>query len=152
MKKIFLISFTIVAGLCCKKDKEDGAVDFLSFGTAYDECIGNCANFFKLAGDKIYPDNTTRYSGEGSVIFKTTALSNDKYLLAKELIDNFPAYLLTTSGQTFGCPDCADQGGIHIELKTKGETKFWHIDIDVTKQPVEIRSYIERMRTILGQL
>jgi hypothetical protein len=151
MKKILLVSCIAFAGLSCKKEKA-GVVDYLSFGTAYGECVGNCATFFKLEGDKIYPDNTTRYSREGPVVFNTTALSNDKYLLAKELVDNFPPYLLTTAGQTFGCPDCADQGGIHIELKAKGETKFWHIDTDITKQPVEIRPYIEKMRTILGQL
>jgi hypothetical protein len=66
--------------------------------------------------------------------------------------DNFPEYLLDNPGKTFGCPDCADQGSFHIEVKENGVLKFWHIDTDSNKQPAEIRSYMERMRVILSQL
>jgi hypothetical protein len=141
------------AFLSCKKDKDEKvAVDLLSFGTAYGYCIGDCAFFFRLEGENIYPDSSTRYTGEGSIVFSSNPLSNDKYLLAKELKDNFPVYLLNNDGKTFGCPDCTDQGGFHIEVKENSISKFWHIDTDSNKQPAEIRSYMERMRVILSQL
>ena len=85
--------------------------------------------------------------------FKNETLPVDKFNLAKKLLDKFPQYLLFNPNKTFGCPDCADQGGYYIEIKEKnGEVKNWHIDTDTSKQPAEIRAYIEDLRMLLGQL
>lgn len=151
MKKAIFIAFMILAVVSCKKTNFE-KVDSLSFGIAYGFCAGNCATFYKLEGGKIYRDSSTRYTGPGSIIFHPEALSKEKYLLAKELKDKFPAYLLKNVDQTFGCPDCTDQGGIHIEVKENDVLRFWHIDTNTSKQPAEIRTYIERMLSIISQL
>ncbi len=151
MSKVLAICFVLLAGFSCDKSNS-GTINSLSFGTAHGMCAGDCAIFFKIEGDKIYPDSSLRYSDFGSLVFAATPLSNEKYLLAKELKDSFPVYLLKNVNQTIGCPDCADQGGIHIEVRQNETVKFWHIDTDTSKQPVEIRRYIERLRTIISQL
>lgn len=155
MKPLLVITITIIAGLSCKKSDVGSkvvAVDYLSFGKAYGYCVGDCAQFFKLEEEKIYADSATRYTGAGSIVFNTNFLPNDKYLFAKELKENFPAYLYNSSNQTYGCPDCVDQGGVHLEVKKNGVTKYWHIDMDTNRQPVEIRQYVERVLAILSQL
>jgi hypothetical protein len=153
MIKLLVVAATIIAGFSCKKSgiADFVTIDYLSFGKAYGYCAGDCAKFFKLEGEKIYPDTITRYTGQ-AIGFNINPLSNDKYLLAKELKDNFPSYLFNRPGETIGCPDCADQGGIHLEIKDNGVSKFWHIDMDINKQPVEIRPYLEKVLAILSQL
>lgn len=84
--------------------------------------------------------------------FQKTPLPIDKYNSAKKLIDDFPEYLRGNPNKTFGCPDCADQGGIHIEIKTNDRIEYWHIDMDVENQPEVIRDYLQEMLLIIYQL
>jgi len=84
--------------------------------------------------------------------FLNEPLSEEKYNLALKLIEDFPDYLKNNPNKTFGCPDCADQGGIHFEIKNNERIEFWHIDTDVNKQPAEIKEYIQEMLLIINQL
>jgi hypothetical protein len=134
----------------CTKDKLEN-LDYFSFGNAYGFCQGNCANFFLIKGDKIYPDDMDYYYGS-SLKFMEEALPGEKYNLAKKLIDNFPAYLIDNPNRTFGCPDCADQGGIHIEIKEKGQIKRWHLDTTVSNLPAAIQDYVKEIAIVIEQL
>lgn len=123
----------------------------LVFGEAYGFCGGDCAHFYKLEDNKLYADVENRYS-ESLPDFSAVPLEEAKFNTAKSLLNNFPEYLLNNPNKTFGCPDCADQGGIHLYYKEKGEVMFWHIDTFEDNQPQEIRTYIMQVRTILDQL
>ena len=153
----FILLVTLMFASCKKENNGNGQgcgnnnnFESFAFGTAYGECAGNCATFYSISNKKIFPDDMQYYTGQ--LVFKTTALTNDKYLLAKQLIDNFPAYLKNNPDQTFGCPDCHDQGGIHIETKENGIVKTWHIDNEIDKQPIQIRAYIQQLLAVLGQI
>lgn len=148
-KIIFLILSAGTILFSCHKDELSGN-DYLIFGTAYGECTGDCAVFYKITDQKIYQDNMDYYSGTFS--FESSELSNEKYNIAKVLAEDIPDYLLNNPDKTFGCPDCADQGGVHVELCKNGETYFWHIDTDISQQPDEIKEYVENLLTVMNAL
>jgi hypothetical protein len=134
----------------CTKDKLEN-LDYFAFGNARGFCQGNCANFFLIKASYIYPDDLDYYLGS-SLKFKSDRLPVEKYNLAKKLIDNFPPYLIDNPDKTFGCPDCVDQGGIHIEIKEKGLIKRWHFDTIISNLPIEIKDYVQEIAVVLEQL
>ena len=149
MKKIILVFAITFILISCKKETTT-KFDSFAFGTSYGYCVGNCANFFLIEGDDLYADNMERLTTP--LKFKMDKLSVDKYNLAKQLLTNFPAYLKQKPNITFGCPDCADQGSIYIETIVNGKVETWLIDTDTTKQPAEIRNYINELRAVLVRL
>ena len=150
MKRTLLIFFMIIliSGSCEKDDLLD--VEYFAFGTAYGECIGNCAKFYMIKDNSIFPDDIDYYSG--ALSFSSQKLAEAKYLLAKKLVDDFPQYLVSNPNSTYGCPDCADQGGIHIEIKENNDIKLWHIDTVVANQPEDIRAYISELLGVLAEM
>lgn len=138
---IFLFLSILITTSCNKADLSD--IDYFAFGTAHGECLGNCAVFFKIEAGKLYPDDMLYYSE--NLNFMNDPLPDARYQLVKKLVDDFPKYLLDNPDKTFGCPDCADQGGIHIQISEKGTLKNWHIDTVVDNQPAEIRGYITKV-------
>jgi len=150
--KIKIVTFIVILILSssCTKDNLDN-IDSFSFGSAYGFCQGNCANFFIIKDGDIYPDDMDYYPGS-SLKFKSEALPNEKYNLAKKLIDGFPEYLIENPNKTFGCPDCADQGGIHIEIEEKGQIKRWHFDTTISNLPTEIREYVQEISNVIEEL
>ncbi|TDH21466.1 hypothetical protein EXU57_19930 [Segetibacter sp. 3557_3] len=148
MKRYALLLMIAIAVAGCEKDVETG--DYFAFGTAANFCLDDCARFYKIADNKLYPDNIKRYPGK--LNFSETALPGDKYELARSLEANFPEYLDRHADTTFGCPDCYDQGGIHIERRRNAKTEVWHFDPDVNQQPAEVRPYLQEMASILSKL
>ena len=151
MKSLTVTSIILLIFLssCTKEGLDD--VDYFAFGSAYGFCQGDCANFFIIRDDMIYPDDMDYYI-ETSMKFKSVALPAEKYNLAKNLMDRFPAYLTDRPDQTYGCPDCADQGGIHIEIKEKGRVMRWHFDTTIANLPPAIREYVQEISNVIAQL
>lgn len=150
MKNLIGIALLMTLLISCKKETTKLDPEYFSFGTAYGECGGNCANFFQIRDGQLFPDDMDYLVSP--LVFQDEALPSDKYELAKTLLDSFPTYFLDDPNQTYGCPDCADQGGIHIEMKKNGEVIYWHIDTIDSNQPEEVQDYIAELRSILDQL
>jgi hypothetical protein len=158
MKKLLSIPLFLMLFTSCKKEtthllkKEtiQPAVSSFSFGVSHGYCIGECAKFYSIVEEQIFPDDMQRL--QQPLLFKPEALSNEKYLIAKTLVDSFPAYLIDNPDTTFGCPDCYDQGVIYLELKNDEGVKYWIIDMDEKGQPSEIRDYIQQLKVVLSQL
>jgi hypothetical protein len=112
----------------------------------------NCAQFYKIKGGQVYADNMDYYMYENVFTFNTTPLPSIKYSTALPAMTGFPSYMRSNPGQTWGCPDCHDQGGLHFALSANGTTSFWHVDTDVNLQPTAIRPYIVQVNQILDQL
>ena len=149
IKIVPIIALLLFSPSCIKENL--GNLEYFSFGNAYGFCQGNCASFFIIKDDNLYPDDMDYYF-ESSLKFKPEALPIEKFNLAKKLIDNFPAYLIDNPNKTFGCPDCADQGGIHIETKEKGQIRRWHFDTVISKLPAEIQDYVQEISVVIEQL
>ena len=157
IKIVPFIILLLFLSFCTKNepDKLDNLeidnIDYFAFGNAHGMCQGDCTNFFIIINGKIYPDDMDYYLGT-SLKFKSDALPVGKYDLAKKLIDSFPTYLVDNPNKTFGCPDCIDQGGIHIEIKEKGLIKRWHFDTTISSLPSEIQDYVQEIAVVLEQL
>ncbi len=149
IKFLIIIFVFIFLSSCSKEDL--GNIDYFAFGDAYGFCQGDCANFFMMKDSRLYPDNVASYNGT-SLEFSGEALSVEKYDIAKKLIDNFPKYLIDNPDKTFGCPDCADQGGIHIEIQENGKITKWHFDTNIASLPAQIQDYVQEIKTVLVQL
>jgi uncharacterized protein YlaI len=134
----------------CTRDDLDN-IDYFVFGDAHGFCQGDCASFYMMKDGRIYPDNVAYYNGT-SPEFHEESLPGEKYVLAEKLIDDFPKYLINNPGRTFGCPDCADQGGIHIELMEDGRIKKWHFDTNTASLPSQVRDYVEEVKMVLSEL
>jgi hypothetical protein len=153
MRNIILLTVLFVLLASCKvKDNtiEPSQTEYFIFGTGYGECVGNCSHFFQISNSKIYPDDML--GAYTQMKFSSTPLSNDKYLLAKSLLDSLPQYLTNNPNITIGCPDCVDQGKIYIEFKSNGVIIYWNIDTNTKDYPKEIESYITKLKKIVEEL
>lgn len=133
---------------CTKETLEN--IDYFVFGSAHGFCLSNCADFFVVKNGNLYPDDFDYYY-ESALKFKSEALSIEKYNLAKKLIDDFPVYLINNPDKTFGCPDCADQGGLHIEISERGQIKRWHFDTRISNLPYQIQDYVQEISTVIEE-
>ncbi len=152
MNQLIIALCICLACFSCKKDNQTPSepYDTFIFGTTYGFCFDHCTKLFSISNGQLFPGETNLASEPFK--FKTTPLSNDKYSIAKQLIDSFPSYLKSNPNKTFGCPDCVDQGAIHIKITKNGIKQYWRIDPDVNTQPSEIRPYIQQLITTLRQL
>lgn len=153
MKKFILIlSFIGVLLSCDTKDNgvELNANDFLVFGHFYGECQGEgCVETFKLTAENLFEDSADDYNGQN---LDFTELSNEKFELVKDLKDAFPNQLLSESETTFGCPDCADGGGLFIQFADNGSTKSWRIDQNKDNVPSYMRGFIDKVNEKIALL
>ncbi len=144
--KIFTLILIVIAFSSCKKDDEIeiNENDYLIFGHFYGECNGeSCVETYKLTNQKLYEDLNDNYTGIEP--FNFTELSNDKYYEVKELLDIIPAELLSENETTFGCPDCADQGGLLIIYKKGESKKRWKIDQFKNEVPSYFHDFMDKV-------
>lgn len=152
MRLIIAVAVFACLFINCKKSSShiDGNHQFV-FGITYGYCMGDCAHFYALDSGKLYADDVPgQYTG--TLAFKTEALPNDKYLLAKQLVDSFPAFLLNNKDTTYGCPDCSDGGAVHIWCNVNGKVRYWNIDNMNERNPAEIQTYILKLQNVMHKL
>ncbi len=137
MKKTLIIitAAATLLGFGCKKEicgcvppPETGDFEYFIFGTAYGECMGDCAKIFQLEGGKLFADDVVEHLTTENVTFQNTSLSAEKIAIAEELLERFPTALSNEANGQVGCPDCHDQGTMFIKIKTGGQVRFWFID------------------------
>lgn len=154
MKNI-LLSALALAALLLSCDKEDHSPDlsgndYLIFGHFYGFCQGEeCVRTFKLTADKLYEDQNDNYMGHGDSDF--AELSQERFEQVKHLPGLLPAELLQAESQTFGCPDCADQGGLYIEHAKDGEVRTWIIDNDKSAVPDYLHLFMDEVRAAIAE-
>ena len=155
MKVLFTLTLILSLSILfsCEKDEDiviEGT-DYLIFGHFYGECQGeSCVETFKLTDQNIYEDENDNYSGSGQFNFKE--LDNDKFEQVKDLIDFFPPELLNDTNETFGCPDCADQGGLLVKLARNGFVKSWRIDQSKNAVPVYLHAFMDSVNVKIDLL
>jgi hypothetical protein len=152
MKKIIVLLWLSLSTIACQNDQDingDPAdivlseSTFLIFGHFYGECQGEgCVETFKLTGENLYEDTIDDYSASN---FDFVALDNALFERVKDLADTIPAELLETEDSTFGCPDCSDGGGLHLEFTQNGSTKKWRVDLDKSNVPGYLHDFIDRV-------
>jgi hypothetical protein len=131
------------------------AANRLVFGQYYGFCppTVDCAQVYKLVGNKLYADETNRVLGrESEIAFKTSPLPADKCDLAKSLAGNLPAELLTSTQEVFGSPDAHDQGGIVLEITRDGKPKRFYLDNNEEALPATLVPYAQQIKRVVAAL
>lgn len=146
--------FLVILFNACDKE-EIKADDYIIFGSFFGECIGEkCVETYKLANNSLYedrldkyPDKTNFFNGDFEKMDKNVYNSLD---LSKS---DFPEELIQTeSGNVFGCPDCADGGGLFIEYKVGKSHKFWIIDNMKYQVPEYLHPFMDKVRAEITKL
>ncbi|MBT5078925.1 MAG: hypothetical protein HOM61_08460 [Candidatus Marinimicrobia bacterium] len=146
MKNIFLFLIVIGAFTSCDKDGDNITINeqnFLIFGHFYGMCAGEgCVETYKLTDVKLYEDIVDDYSGQN---LDFVELNNEQFELVNDLADFFPVQLLNESDAVFGCPDCADGGGLFIQFSDNGVLKSWRIDQVQNNVPNYLHDFIDQV-------
>ncbi|MCB9252813.1 MAG: hypothetical protein H6605_10125 [Flavobacteriales bacterium] len=137
LKKLAILFFFFQGFNSCKKDPLKTEDHFI-FGRYFGFCAGDCAHFYKLEKDGLYSDDMTRMD---AFRFKTEKINEGAKSDAESLRSGFPSLLNKYPDSTFGCPDCADQGGIAIEVISNGHKKSWRLDTHTDALPDELKPF-----------
>lgn len=150
MKKLALVILALGLLTTCKKAELKGR--YFAFGSSHNMAIGDGLTFFLIKNGNLYSDNMDKsiYSEEWT--FNNDKLPKEKYKLAKQLLDQLPDFFKDNDSNTFGCPDCADQGAFHLKIGEYNSVKTFHIDTKVSTQPTEIRAFIISLKSTLDKL
>ncbi len=156
MRKIGLLLVIISSTIACHTIKSEiettGSDLSLTFGKYYGFCAGDCVSLYKISGEQLFEDDLMRFSGWDTPVFKSTPMSNQRYQQAKILLDNFPQDLLQTNVETFGCPNCADQGGYYLEWQKGEVVRRWRIDTNESELPNYLVAYTRQVAQVLDAL
>jgi hypothetical protein len=141
---LMMLSFA----LACQKTEplvESGSFEYLIFGHFYGKCVGEeCIELFRLEPQQLSEDQLDQYpSRDKAYEGNFAALSSEKFNLVKDLNDFFPLALLDEDKTVFGCPDCADQGGLYLEHSLDGQTQYWIIDNNKAEIPNYLHGFVD---------
>jgi hypothetical protein len=156
--RIFLLALTtLILGACHDKvDKSDpqDTGSYLVFGSYYGMCQGDdCVTFYLVRDGKLYKDKKHQYPTNGTLHEGDyEAISDDKYQLVKDLSGKVPEKLLSESSTSIGCPDCADGGGIYIEINSTEGKRFWYLDNNDRETPEYLHDFIAEVNAKIKAL
>jgi len=153
MRTVHVLLFLLAATgfWACKdsvvKEGEDKALTtdaYLIFGSFYGECVGpSCIVFYKLQDGKLYENTNHKYPAQNQPFEGDYQLaSNEKYQIVKDLADEIPAQLYDETETYIGCPDCADGGGLYIEVSSSAGKRFWYIDNNDRYTPEYLHDFV----------
>ena len=148
MKQKILFLMVIGILISCNNDDSDDSIrlnenNFLVFGHFYGMCAGeDCVKTYKLTDTKLFEDTVNDYSGQD---LDFVELESDKFKKSKDLADFFPNRLLNNNEDVFGCPDCADGGGLFIQYSNNGNVKSWRIDQSKNNVPDYLHNFIDKV-------
>lgn len=148
MKYIYLV-FMMTLVFSCEKNKiEIGNNDYLIFGHFYGFCAGDdCVQTYKLTSTDLFKDYKDRFK---DTVPDFRPMEKDKFEQVKGIMDSFPIRLLDSEKTIIGCPDCADQGGLRIELFKKGKLQSWKIDQSKNAVPKYLHDFMDTINNAIG--
>lgn len=148
--KYLCCAFLVGIFSSCNSPKSTGDLndgDYLIFGHFYGRCIGkSCIEYFKLTDHGLFADALDDYDGEK---FEFITLGKEQFEQAKDLTAMLPSQLLEEKETVIGCPDCADGGGLYIELSRKGTVRRWRVDQNKGNVPSYLHSFMNRVNATI---
>jgi hypothetical protein len=144
MNKTITLLIAIAMTTSCNKDCITlNEQNYLVFGHFYGMCAGEgCVEIYKLTNMKLYEDLIDDYSGQN---LDFVELDNELFEQVSDLVDFFPNQLLSENETVFGCPDCADGGGLYIQYSDNGNLKSWRIDQMQENVPSYLHSFMDQV-------
>ena len=145
-----VIIFACVIGTssCSTNDEiKTSNESFLIFGHFYGECLGEeCVEIFKLEDERLFEDTNDLYPNQDNFYSASfVEIGEDKYQLVSDLMDYFPDDLLHETKVVYGCPDCADQGGLYLEYKSGEMHKYWIFDQFKADVPENFHEFMDKV-------
>ncbi len=131
---------------------QDTSGDYLVFGIYHNFCVGNCWHLFRIEGNHLYGD-AFDHPRNGEISFQSDPLPDRSYQLATPLLE-IPDAIEESDRDTYGCPDCADQGGYYLEFKNDGVKRIVHFDtrLDAYAELTAVVDYVRLLADITTQL
>lgn len=144
MKRVLiLVLATFLLTACNSDDDAVEAGDYLIFGHYYGMCGGEeCVEIFKLTDSKLFEDTNDNYTLDN---LKFRELNQSTFDKVKDLKEAIPEQLLTDATTVFGCPDCADGGGLYIQLSQNGKLSTWNIDQIKDNVPEYLHDFMDEV-------
>ena len=164
MKRVsYLLVFFLFFSIGCIKSKEkiedekvpqiNDAVTMLTFGSYYGMCQGDCVNLFTLTPQELIKEATSKLSIHATTDGEYMVLSKEQHARVVSLLSSIPSQLLTgETDTTFGCPDCADQGGYYIAFRQKDTFKEFYLDTSMSSLPEALQPFAEKVGTSISEL
>ncbi len=155
MKPLIMVGLVAIMALsACKKETTAPVPkpDSLIFGRYNPMCVTPmvCGQFYLLQNNMLFADQSYYMTPNPFALAKEP---DSLYVIAKQLIDNFPAYLLNhPSDSLIGCPGCADGAVIRLWATANDVRTKWDVNADTSQIPAELRTYIWQAGHVLDQL
>lgn len=104
-------------------------VEYMIFGRYCGRCISDkCAPMYKIDFiKKLLLDNSSNYVRAQPFDF-SKELTVEQFNMVSKVDTSMPDSLFLTSETRFGCPDCADQCGIYLEINKGGKKYAFELD------------------------
>lgn len=160
MKIFKFLSLLGLLMMCsCSDDNSNSKLELkenenLVFGTISPECTGNnCFTVFKLTKESVFKDNSPQFS-QGNYVenqANLTTLSSNRFVIANDLLSNFPIFILNEERQ-IGSPGAADDPYYFIQLTRNGETKIIEISSFEDRIPSKYRPFLQKLKSVTNQL
>ena len=154
MKKSTTLFFLFVALISwqCTEDNQASQSDHppLIFGSNHGFCLGNCAHLFKYENGEVFRDEMDKL--EVNFVFSDTP---DPELLesAQRILEDFPEELKVNSQETYGCPDCADQGTLILQLTEGDGTRRWYLDTRIQEDwSQDLKDFVDLLKKELEEI
>jgi hypothetical protein len=153
--KWLILSCTLLLFLmpaCTKECSEE--FEFFVFGHFYGECLGEqCVEIFKISQNALYEDSKDMYPGQDNFYSGDYfQLSNELYLLTKDIHLSFPEELWKETNTVIGQPDAGDWGGLYIEMKNSEGHDFWLLDKKMENIPLKYHAFIDSISLKIAQI
>lgn len=145
MKKHFLLLVLVPFFFACHKEKHLTGVDYLVISRQFG-FIGSC-EAYKITPEAVFAD-----SARCVFVFNTPALSDDKYQIAKSLMENIPDELLDETQTAFNCENCADVGGYYIEFQQNNKVYQFSVDDLAAGVPSYLKAFNGKIQKALNDL
>ena len=152
-KSPFFILIALLAFSCENEPAfELQNTDYLIFGWYAGECAGDCIAAFRVSNQSLEEDTTTRFYRQDYTFQAGRVLDNDAWSRASTLISSLPTDLIQSGTDIYGCPDCADQGGIFLIFNQAGQTRTILLDtVDTDDQPTSIINFKDQMSALIQE-
>lgn len=149
MRTLYLV-LTLCIFLSCEKQPFNSTEDYLVFGHFFGECMGeSCVLTYKLTSTALYQDTILDYSCTNNSFVQ---MSEQDFNQVSGLLESFPTNLLDESEDVLGCPDCLDQGGLHIEYSGSMGEGVWRIDQIQSAVPEYLHSFMDEVNASINIL
>ena len=179
MKRLWFWLALLPVGLSsCEEEPELAKGDYLIFGSFYGMCRGEgCVATFKLETNRLLEDTTQQLGDYYNFESGYQVLDQAYYEQARKLLTAFPHQLFSehrrpsvgTVGSdhrliglpkigtveysaTFGCPDCADQGGLYVEYRRGFAHGVWVIDQYQANVPPYLHEFMDQVNETIRSI